>query len=109
MSAFGVFESLTKLLLRIHHDGPVPCDWLLKRFARAQQEPDAVFSRFELQLVTIVKEQKRMILRFGRWSGIELFDSLGRHPREPDAFRLLEDVDEAVPPSRRKDHSAYSR
>src|SRR5260370_38805242 len=49
-------ECLLQLLLRVHHDGPVPCDGFLERFARDEQEAHSIFSSLHRDFVAAVTD-----------------------------------------------------
>jgi hypothetical protein len=49
---------MPQLLLRVHHDGAIPCDRLLNRLARYQQEPNALRSRLYRNLVAAVEQHQ---------------------------------------------------
>src|ERR1051326_5093567 len=72
-------ERLPKLLLRIHHDRAVPRDRLLERFPRAQQEPDALLARLHRELIALIEQHQRPVLRLRRRVRIRPSDPLGRH------------------------------
>src|SRR5260370_7107402 len=57
-------ECLLQLLLRVHHDGPVPCDGFLERFARDEQEAHSIFSTLDLAFVAPVKQADRPLVGF---------------------------------------------
>src|SRR5262249_1055927 len=61
-------ESLTELLLRVHHNGTIPGHRFLQRLARDQKKADALVTCLHGELVTSIKQNKRAIvsLRRGR-------------------------------------------
>jgi len=52
---------LSKFLLRVHNDGPVPRDRLFDRFTRNQQEPDALIAGLNDDLISAVEHHQRVI------------------------------------------------
>src|ERR1700722_6180267 len=56
-------QGLAGVLLRVHHDGPVPCNRLLERLARDEQEANAFGAGLDDNLIAAVEKDERMILR----------------------------------------------
>src|SRR6187551_1571281 len=54
---------LPQFRLRVHHDRPVPRDWLLDGLTRNQQEPDPLIARLDDDLVSAVEEHERSIAK----------------------------------------------
>src|SRR5260370_9273621 len=57
-------ECLLQLLVRVHHDGPVPCDGFLERFARDEQEAHSLFSTLDRASFAAVKGHERPVCGF---------------------------------------------
>jgi len=68
-----------KLLLRIHHDRPIPCDRFLDRLARHQQEADALVAGLHHDLVAAVKEHQRVIAHVVDGRRVRFRDLLGQN------------------------------
>src|ERR1700685_4192551 len=51
-------KRLPQLLLRIHHNRPVPCDRLSQRLAGNQQEADSVVSGLHSNLIAAIKNNE---------------------------------------------------
>src|SRR5262245_36773308 len=54
-------DRLPQLLLRVHHDRPVPGDRLLERLSRDQQEPDSLIPGLHHHLVTSIEQHERPV------------------------------------------------
>src|SRR5207244_4923551 len=72
-------ECLLQLLLRIHHDGTVPGNRLLKRLSRNQQKANSIIPGLNRHFVAAVKQYERAVVRFDRRSRVQPLDSLGWH------------------------------
>ena len=54
-SLLEFIESLPEFFLRVHYDGTVPCDGLLERSSRDEEEPDSIVPCLNRDLVAPVK------------------------------------------------------
>src|SRR4029077_20409307 len=76
-------ECLLELLLRVHHDRSVPCDGLLKRLSRNQQEADSIISGLNRDFVALIeKDERAVIRRYGR-RGVRPLHRFCRHCERP--------------------------
>ena len=64
------FERLLKLFLCVHDDWPIPGHPLPERLTRHQQEPNAVVSGLNYNLITGVEEDKGTVVSFRRRRGV---------------------------------------
>jgi hypothetical protein len=72
-------ERQPRLLLRIHHDGAVPCDGFLKRLSRDEQESDSVLPCLHRDFVAAIKEYERKVICFHRRSCVQLRNRFRRY------------------------------
>src|SRR5215472_4096897 len=56
-------DGLLQLGLGVHHDRPIPGDWLLDRLARDKQEPNALVTSLDRHFVAAVEQHQRAIAR----------------------------------------------
>ena len=84
-------ESLSQLLLRVHHDGPVPGHRLLKRLAGNQQEANTFLAGLNGDFVAAVKKDQRSIVCLGWRIGFKPSDSFGGNGQRTEALQNFPD------------------
>src|SRR5262249_51812442 len=84
-----LLERLPKLLLRIHHDRPIPGYRLLDWFSRNEEEPDSVVAGLHLHLIAPVEEYERTIVCLRRRRGIQPPDPFSRHGKRTGCIAEL--------------------
>src|SRR5260370_5379811 len=74
-----LLERLPELLLGVHDDGAVPCHGLLERLPRNQEEPDPVIPSLHRDLVALVEEHERAVVRLLRRLRVRPSHPFGRY------------------------------
>src|SRR5258708_3632902 len=76
---FKLVERLPELLLRVHHDRPIPRDRLLERLARDQQEADTIVAGLYREFVAAVKKYERPVVCLRGRRLVQPLDTFCRH------------------------------
>src|SRR5258706_11837947 len=76
-SVLQLFESLLKLLLRIHDDRAVPRYWFTQGTAADEEETDSLFAGFDGDFVAGIEEDQGTVVGFGGEGGVGPAHSFG--------------------------------